>query len=1101
MNGVGRGDDKEKKGKFSVVTRETAGMTLLLFGAILFLIAVTGPYLFGDIGVAITAFFIGIFGFAVYPLLLLLIYLSSKMVFGKKPVPVKWILRIAFLALAVFFIVHTATAERFYGNGFGAYLSGCWGAAAASAGAGTGGGVVLGLIVYPVRALLYPAGAYVVFSVLLLLSLFVLALGMPLKAYVKFFARERARNKKESARISADKIKTEGVKTYPQPLGFDDLSVPERAPVPAAAAVAEPAPVPVRAEMPAEQKQEDARDILFRRDPAKNYRDNLIFYSDSRFNSQPRKSSVLHPERAQGSDPANKSEEILPPPSYSDRYSAQAETQRASMPRRVTESRTETESGYSYSASELNYPQAPTYRAREEAPKPARDFYKNDVPAEEFSSAPHIDDVPAEAEPEARKEESARELPVRESSVRDFTVRESVREMPVKPEPKFGRESVLPSRETAEPAFRSPRIAEMPAPEEEKKSEERPDLSISSLFSRRSPERPVPTERPARPMGFGGEENAPSPKIAEPVPEEEKAEETSRVFGAPVPDRTDSTLFDDDADEGDYREILAQPDPEPEQRTRAFSPRERSIERPRLERESVRHEIPVQPPVPDTPALAPQKHVYKEYRRPSLDLFAQYDDAVKVSAEEIERNSAIIEETLAGFRIDAQVTDTTPSSAVTRYDIDIPGNISVSAVIKHDKELAMRLHSRDGVNMYVNNSNGRIAVEVPNTVRATVGLKSVMQADNYVNAKPNALMFALGNDVENVSICENIVKMTHVLVAGSTNSGKSVCLNAMLVSLICKYSPEDLRLILIDPKKVEFAVFDGLPHLMINEIIADAQKAVTALNWAIKEMERRYLLFEQKTRAGCAARNVDEYNSNLTEDEQKLPKIVIVVDELADLMSVAKKEIEERIQRLTQKARAAGIHLVIATQRPSVDVITGVIKGNLPTRIAFRVIQEVDSRTILDESGAEKLLGNGDMLYKTSGMFNCKRVQGAFIHSREVQAIVEEIKANNEAYFDSEVADYINNSNQSSGGADRGDGEGGGEVDPVYIRALGIVVQLGSASISLIQRKCSVGYNHAGKIIEWMEREKYITPFDGKAKARTVLLTKEEFESLYGSLD
>ena len=288
---------------------------------------------------------------------------------------------------------------------------------------------------------------------------------------------------------------------------------------------------------------------------------------------------------------------------------------------------------------------------------------------------------------------------------------------------------------------------------------------------------------------------------------------------------------------------------------------------------------------------------------------------------------------------------------------------------------------------------------------------------------------------------------------------------------------------------------------MINEIIADAQKAVTALNWAIKEMERRYLLFEQKTRAGCAARNVDEYNSNLTEDEQKLPKIVIVVDELADLMSVAKKEIEERIQRLTQKARAAGIHLVIATQRPSVDVITGVIKGNLPTRIAFRVIQEVDSRTILDESGAEKLLGNGDMLYKTSGMFNCKRVQGAFIHSREVQAIVEEIKANNEAYFDSEVADYINNSNQSSGGTDRGDGEGGGEVDPVYIRALGIVVQLGSASISLIQRKCSVGYNHAGKIIEWMEREKYITPFDGKAKARTVLLTKEEFESLYGSLD
>src|SRR5699024_8093867 len=234
----------------------------------------------------------------------------------------------------------------------------------------------------------------------------------------------------------------------------------------------------------------------------------------------------------------------------------------------------------------------------------------------------------------------------------------------------------------------------------------------------------------------------------------------------------------------------------------------------------------------------------------------------------------------------------------------------------------------------------------------------------------------------------DVVKMTHILVAGATNSGKSVCLNALLVSLICKYSPEDLRIILIDPKKIEFTPYDGLPHLMINEIITDTQKAIMSLNWAIKEMERRYELFEQKTRSGTAVRNINEYNANLSEDEEKLPKIVIVVDELADLMSVAKKDNEERIKRLTQKAGAAGNHLVIATQRPSVDVITGVIKGNLPTRMAFRVIQEVDSRTILDESGAEKLLGNGDMLYKTGGMFNCLRVQGAFLSSAEVAAVV-----------------------------------------------------------------------------------------------------------------
>ena len=217
-------------------------------------------------------------------------------------------------------------------------------------------------------------------------------------------------------------------------------------------------------------------------------------------------------------------------------------------------------------------------------------------------------------------------------------------------------------------------------------------------------------------------------------------------------------------------------------------------------------------------------------------------------------------------------------------------------------------------------------------------------------------------------------------------------------------------------------------------------------------------------------------------------------------MSVAKKDIEDRIQRLAQKARAAGMHLVIATQRPSVDVITGVIKGNLPTRLAFRVIQEVDSRTILDESGAEKLLGLGDMLYRTEGMYSCLRVQGAFIDSKEVQRVVEDIKAHNEAYFDESVADYINQTEASAGGVGDDDADGGA-VDPQYIKALAIVVKLGSASISLIQRKCSVGYNHAGKIIEWMELMGYISPFDGKAKARTVLLTKEDFEAKYGDLD
>ena len=490
-----------------------------------------------------------------------------------------------------------------------------------------------------------------------------------------------------------------------------------------------------------------------------------------------------------------------------------------------------------------------------------------------------------------------------------------------------------------------------------------------------------------------------------------------------------------------------------------------------------------------------QRRVPRPYVRPDPDDLSDYQNISGVTDREIDQNSQIIVDTLSGFRVDAVVKRVTVGATVTRYDIDVPGNVAVSQVIKRDEEIGMRLHTRDGVNIYANSEKGLISIEVPNSTRSTVGLRSVMQAEEYQRSKPGALMFAIGQDVEGRNVCGDIAKMTHILVAGATNSGKSVCLNSMLVSLICKYSPEELRLILIDPKKIEFAPYEGLPHLMINEIINDTQKAIKSLNWAIKEMERRYTLFEQKTRAGTAVRNTDEYNSNLFDGEERLAKIVIVVDELADLMSVAKKDIEERIQRLTQKARAAGIHLVIATQRPSVDVITGVIKGNLPTRMAFRVIQEVDSRTILDESGAQKLLGNGDMLFRTGGMFSSMRVQGAFISSQELQRVVADIKSHNEAFFDSEMENFINQSEDKS--ADGEDNEG---VSEEYIRALSYSVQAGTTSTSSLQRRFSIGYNHAARIIDWMEMMGYILPYEGNPRGgRKVVLTPEEFESKYGS--
>ena len=435
----------------------------------------------------------------------------------------------------------------------------------------------------------------------------------------------------------------------------------------------------------------------------------------------------------------------------------------------------------------------------------------------------------------------------------------------------------------------------------------------------------------------------------------------------------------------------------------------------------------------------------------------------------------------------------TQGPSVTRYDIEIPANVQTSRVLGCDRELAMRLRARDGVNIQTNYENGSISIEVPNKQRATVGLKEILRAPEYVNAKPGSLMFGMGKDIEGRSVCGDISKMKHLLVAGATGSGKSVCLTSLIISLLYKYSPEELRLILIDPKQTEFSVYEKLPHLMINEIISDPSKVIPVLNWAINEMERRYTLFKERTRQGTMVRDIDGYNASLSPDEEKLPKIVIIMDEVADLMAVAKKDVEDRVQRLTQKSRAAGIHLVLATQRPSTDVITGVIKANLPTRIACKVTQEVDSRTILDSSGAEKLLGRGDMLYKTDTMTFPRRLQGAWLDDAEVQGIVSYVKENNEAYFDERVYDFINN--EHGGGGVGGDSDD--SVEAVYIEALKYVVTIGQASISMIQRRCSVGYPKAGKIIEWMENMGYISSFDG-AKARKVLLTQEEFDNKYG---
>ena len=518
-------------------------------------------------------------------------------------------------------------------------------------------------------------------------------------------------------------------------------------------------------------------------------------------------------------------------------------------------------------------------------------------------------------------------------------------------------------------------------------------------------------------------------------------------------------------------------------------------------RESIVSPVVAEPPKPVP--QPPKPRVIRPYVRVRLDDLDCRDIEPTSNFEEVEETKSTIISTLQDFKVpDASIASVTFGPTVARYNVLFPRNIHPKKVVALDQSIAISLRS-SGVNVYPNYEDGVVSIEVPNKERQFVQLGCMLSGDTFINSKSSSLMFAMGKDVANRKVYGDISKMIHLLVAGSSGSGKSVFLGSLIISLIYKYSPEELRLILIDPKKTEFVLYNDLPHLMINEIITDAHKAVQSLNWAIMEMNRRYGLFEQMSRSGAYVVNLDQYNAQV-EKSKRLPKIVIIIDELADLMLAAKKEMEDRIQNLTQKARAAGIHLIVATQRPSTDVITGVIKSNLATRVAFYVATEVDSRVILDQSGAQKLLGKGDLLYTMPGVAAPIRVQSAFISTEESQKVVNFIKANNEAYYDEEATAYINSRGGYAGGDESFGGGGSAKdsdnVDPMYIEALRHVIACGSASISMIQRKCSAGYSRAGKIVEWMEDMGYISAFDG-AKARKVLITKEEFESKYGPLE
>lgn len=497
----------------------------------------------------------------------------------------------------------------------------------------------------------------------------------------------------------------------------------------------------------------------------------------------------------------------------------------------------------------------------------------------------------------------------------------------------------------------------------------------------------------------------------------------------------------------------------------------------------------------------PQKVVppiNRVYNRPPLDLLESYVRPVDAPVENHQAKMDIIKETLEQFRINAEMSGFVQGPSITRYELKMPAGISVKRVLPYDDDLKMRLESKDGVRIEAPiPGKNLVGIEVANKHKVTVGLKEVLEGASSKPEKKGALTFAIGKDIVGNSIVDNLAEGPHFLVAGSTGSGKSVCLNLMIVSMIMKYSPEDLRLILVDPKGVEFRPYEHLPHLMVDEIVTEPKKALAVLKWAHDEMERRYAIFREHP--GIV--KIDAYNSEIANDKvAKMPRIVIVVDELSNLMETCKRDMEARILSIAQKARAAGIHLVLATQRPSVDVITGVIKANLPSRIALRVMNFADSNTILSEGGAEKLLGNGDMLYKNSAMSECERYQGAYISAREVNNVVQYIIENNTAYFDDDLKEFLENETnpkevETSSTQDEG-GMSAGNQD-LFVKSLWFAINSQMVSISQLQRRFQIGYARAGALVDRMERMGYISANEG-SKARRVFITREQMEEKYG---
>lgn len=473
----------------------------------------------------------------------------------------------------------------------------------------------------------------------------------------------------------------------------------------------------------------------------------------------------------------------------------------------------------------------------------------------------------------------------------------------------------------------------------------------------------------------------------------------------------------------------------------------------------------------------------KKYKKPPMSLLEKIAGGPKTNGRLLTEKAQKLEETLRNFHVDAKVVQVTQGPTVTRYEIQPAVGVKVSSIVRLADDIALNLEARSIRIEAPIPGKAAVGIEVENDSVTMVRIREIIDSQEFKNSK-SKITFAVGKDISGKAIVADLKSMPHLLIAGSTGSGKSVCINGIITSLLYKANPDEVKLILVDPKVVELGNYNGIPHLMI-PVVTDPGKAAAALNWAVSEMTDRYKKFAEE-----GVRDLESFNEYVRangESEKAMPQVVIIIDELADLMMAAPSQIEESICRLAQMARAAGMHLIVATQRPSVDVITGVIKANIPSRIAFAVSSQVDSRTILDMQGAEKLVGKGDMLFNPMGMGKPVRIQGAFISDSEVNKVIDFVKGQVEGVdYNSDILTRIEKS-------DSHDSED--EEDELLSDAIELVVKSGQASVSMLQRRFRIGYNRAARIMDMMEARSIVGPQDG-SRPRQVLITEQELRQM-----